>query len=127
MSDTTAAVSPAPGQDPVVQQVVQDVAQDVPAVVKDVETKNIAGLVSEGEQAYQQVAPLIPSLIQEAKAGYKTTEFWLVLVWEAATQTGALHLPGTWGKLIAGIGGVAAYALSRGLAKSGTPNQVPQV
>jgi hypothetical protein len=120
------AVAPT-AADPAIQTAVTDVAQEVPAVVKDVETKNVAGVVSAGESLYSELAPLAPTLLQEAKAGYKTTEFWVLIVWEAATQTGALHLPGTWGKLVAGIGGVASYVLSRGLAKSGTPNQTPSV
>lgn len=117
------AVAPT-AADPAIQTASTDVAQEVPAVVKDIQTKNIAGVVTAGENLYSELAPLAPTLLQEAKAGYKTTEFWLVIVWEAATQTGAIHLPGTWGKLVAGIGGVASYVLSRGLAKNGTPNQV---
>lgn len=55
---------------------------------------------------------------QEAKAGYKTTEFWGSLVLIVLTQVGALDLPGN-GKTITTAATGAAYAISRGLAKLG--------
>lgn len=123
MADTVSAVPTT--VDPAIQQVSTDVAQATPTVVQDIKNKNVAGLVSEGESIYSQVSPLIPTLLQETKVGYKTTEFWLLIAWEAASQSGAIHLPGTWGKLVAGVGALSAYILSRGFAKSGVSNQVP--
>lgn len=109
----------APTQDPALQQVVTDAVQDAPAVVKDVETANVTGLVADASKAYEQIKPLVPTLVSEVKAGYKTTEFWLVVVWEALTQSSAIHLPGTYSKLIAGAAGIISYVLSRGIAKRG--------
>jgi hypothetical protein len=110
---------------PTVQEASQDVAQDVPGVVKDVKSGDYVAVAGDLEHGYSTLSPLVPHLVQEAKAGYKTTEFWLVIAYEILTQSGAIHLPGTWGKLVAGVSGLVAYVLSRGIAKSGTPNEVP--
>lgn len=110
--------------DPAIQSAAGDVGTSVPGIISDIKGGNIASGVVAGENLYGQLAPLANTITQEAKAGYKTTEFYLVLAYEALTQSGAIHLPGTWGKAAAGIAGVVAYALSRGLAKSGVGNQV---
>lgn len=121
-----AQVDPIPGDlDPAIQSGVSEVSQAVPGLVSDVQQKNVVGGLQDAEKVYQQVSPLVPTIVSEAKAGYKTTEFYLVIAYEALTQTGAIHLPGTWGKAAAGIAGIVAYVLSRGLAKSGVPNQEP--
>lgn len=56
------------------------------------------------------------------KPGYKTTEFWVVVLTTIATLAGQLDglVPPPWGVVISGIA-AAAYAISRGLAKSGQP------
>src|SRR5262249_36701382 len=125
MPDATVSPAVPTTTDPAVQTAATDVAQAVPQVVTDAKKGDVPAVLTDAENAYEQVAPLVPTLVKEAKAGYKTTEFWLVIVYEAVTQTGAVHLPGTWGKAAAGIAGVVAYVLSRGLAKNGTPNEVP--
>lgn len=115
-----------PTQDPAIQGAVSDVVQEIPSVVSDVKTQNVPGLLTDATTAYQNVGPLVPTILQETKAGYKTTEFWALIVWEIVSQTEVFfHLPGTWGKLVAGLGALSAYILSRGWAKSGVANQTP--
>lgn len=58
----------------------------------------------------------------EAKAGYKTTEFWLSGAVIVLAQIGALDLPGKYGKTITTGAAAVAYILSRGFAKSGVPS-----
>lgn len=64
---------------------------------------------------------VVPSVVQEARRGYKTTEFWLAVAGTVLTQLGALHLPGKYGDTIATIALVGSYILSRGVAKAGVP------
>lgn len=59
---------------------------------------------------------------KESKVGYKTTEFWLSLIVILLAQVGALSLPGHYGKTVTTAAAAAAYAVSRGLAKSGVPS-----
>lgn len=108
-------------QDSAVQTAAQDVAADAPAITTDVATGNIGSLFTDATKDYSQLAPLVPQVIEETKAGYKTTEFWLVLAYEAVTLSGAVHIPGTLGKAIATAAGIVAYVLSRGIAKAGVP------
>lgn len=108
-------------QDPAIQTAATDVASDVPKVVSDVENKNVGGIISDVTNDYNQLAPVLPQVIEETKAGYKTTEFYLVILYEILTQSGAIHLPGTYGKVAAGAAGIVAYVLSRGIAKAGVP------
>lgn len=116
-----------PTLDPAIQQGAATVAQDVPGVVADVKSGDYEKVATGLETGYAAISPLVPTIVKEAKAGYKTTEFYLVIAYEILTQSGAIHLPGGWGKLAAGLGGLVAYVLSRGIAKSGTPEQVPVV
>ena len=63
--------------------------------------------------------------MQESRAGYRTTEFWLTLVGSALVGVSALadKLPGEWAAVLA-IAGVIGYAISRGVAKHGVPAEV---
>ena len=59
-------------------------------------------------------------LLTEAKSGYKTTEFWTALVGSALINLNVIPLPDRFkGWVTAGL--LAAYAISRGLAKAGVP------
>lgn len=60
----------------------------------------------------------IPLVVKESKAGYKTTEFWLVIATGGLTLLGTLPVPDHYKGVIAGaLAGL--YALSRGIAKKG--------
>ena len=74
------------------------------------------------DPAIEAVLENVPAAINEAKAGYKTTEFWMALIGIFATQLGALDLPGEHGQTIATVAFLVAYVLSRGVAKAGVPN-----
>lgn len=124
--------SPAPGT-PVVtpdpapvatEQVITDVGQDAPAVVKDISHKDILGVVKDVGTAFDQIRPLAPAVAKEVKAGYKTTEFWLVIAFTVLTQLQALHLPGKYGDTIATIAAIVSYVISRGFAKLGGVSNV---
>lgn len=71
--------------------------------------------------AVTQVINEAPVLVKEAKAGYKTTEFWVAIGTAVLTQLGALHLPGKYGDTVATVSVVGLYILSRGFAKAGVP------
>lgn len=100
--------------------------QDAPGIASDVErlahgdtTKaELEALRADVDVLYSHV----PGVIQETKAGYKTTEFWLTIGGAFLTQIGALHLPGKYGATIATVALVGSYALSRGVAKNGVPH-----
>jgi hypothetical protein len=72
----------------------------------------------------QQLVYDVQGGFKEAKAGYKTTEFWLSGIVIVLSQVGALDLPGQYGKTITTAAATVAYALSRGFAKSGVPSPV---
>jgi hypothetical protein len=72
-------------------------------------------------EAIQQVIAELPQVIKEAKAGYRTTEFWITIAWVIASQLQVLHLPSKYGDL-SSIAAVVAYVLSRGIAKKGVPH-----
>lgn len=74
--------------------------------ITDVEKGNVLGAVGQ-----------FGTIKKEVKAGYKTTEFWLTVAGVVATQLGAIHVPGKYGTTIQDTALIAAYALSRGLAK----------
>lgn len=61
-------------------------------------------------------------LTKETKSGVVTSEFWLVIVVNALTQIGALDVPERY-KWIVLAASIAAYSISRGLAKLGVPEQ----
>jgi hypothetical protein len=91
------------------------VIEHTPGIVHDVQRGDVAGI----EHDIDYLLEAEPAVVKEAKAGYKTTEFWLTLVAAILTQVGALHLPGKYGDTIATVALLASYALSRGIAKSG--------
>lgn len=61
--------------------------------------------------------------MRETRPGYKTTEFWVTVAVLVADLTAGLTnvLPPEWAGTIATVSTVL-YALSRGLAKHGVPN-----
>lgn len=61
-------------------------------------------------------------LISEAKAGWKTTEFWITVVMLILNNVSALPIPDKYQGLI-NVVMPAIYALSRGLAKHGIPSE----
>lgn len=80
------------------------------------------------QELVDDLTVLGPEIVKEAKAGYKTTEFWVMLAGVLTTQLGALHLPGKYGDTIATVAMVLGYIISRGLAKLGVPdvNEKPE-
>lgn len=56
-----------------------------------------------------------PVSVTPAKAGYKTTEFWLALLTGAATLVNE-HVPPTWKAVTMAVTS-AAYAIARAIAK----------
>lgn len=73
---------------------------------QDLKTGNLTGVVSN-----------FGGVVKEVKAGWKTTEFWLVLAGVVLTQVGALRVPGKYGDTIQTSALIGSYAVSRGLAK----------
>lgn len=67
----------------------------------------------------QGVISNAPAVVKEVKVGWKSTEFWLTTAAVILTQLGTLRVPGKYGDTIQTTALVGAYALSRGLAKSG--------
>lgn len=63
----------------------------------------------------------VPALVQESKAGYKTTEFWGAVA--AVLGDVVTSLPHNDKILVTGL--AAVYAIARGLAKNGVPNVTP--
>jgi hypothetical protein len=87
----------------------------------------LASDVGQIATGHGSLTPLIadaPLAFREAKAGYKTTEFWLTLIVIVLAQLGTLSLPGHYGRTITTAAAAAAYAISRGLAKAGVPSPV---
>lgn len=72
------------------------------------------------ETAIEDFAELVPQIIKESKEGYKTTEFWLMVVISILTVVDGIPLPEKYEAAVVAALGVA-YALSRGLAKKGVP------
>jgi hypothetical protein len=67
------------------------------------------------------VVDLVGPVIKEAKAGYKTTEFWLTLAGALLINLNAVPLPEKYeGMVTAAL--VGFYALARGVAKAGVPD-----
>lgn len=66
----------------------------------------------------------LPVIFKEAKAGYKTTEFWLTVLTVILLNVNLIPLPDSW-QGIASAALVVVYAISRGLAKKGVPDAQP--
>ena len=64
-------------------------------------------------------------ILKEAKAGYKTTEFWSMVVGSFLVNLNAIPLPDRYQGWVTAVL-VAAYMLSRGLAKAGVPTVDPE-
>lgn len=92
----------------------------VPAEEKTEAAKDPA-VEAEGEAiAHGNIGGVISNFAgveKEVKAGWKTTEFWLVLAGVVLTQLGTLRVPGKYGDTIQTTALIGSYALSRGLAK----------
>jgi hypothetical protein len=74
--------------------------------------------------AVENVLNQVPTVIQETKAGYKTTEFWSAVVVSLLTLVGTIPVPANSKGLV--VGGLAAiYSVARGIAKQGIPAEVP--
>lgn len=54
---------------------------------------------------------------REVKSGWKTSEFWLTVVGLALTNLSVIKIPGKYGQAITDGAALAAYTLSRGIAK----------
>lgn len=81
-------------------------------------------IVNQNVDAVQDVISHIPEIIEESKAGYKTTEFWLTVIVGLLTLVNGIPLPEKYeGFVLAALS--IAYALSRGIAKKGVPNVIP--
>ena len=79
-----------------------------------------------GTDALQDVIENIPAIVEESKAGYKTTEFWLTIVSSLLVVFDGIPLPEKFeGAYLAVVS--AFYILSRGLAKKGVPRVTPVV
>lgn len=59
---------------------------------------------------------------RETKPGVLTTEFWLVIIANALVNVGAIDVGAKYRGLLAVLS-TLGYALSRGLAKTGVPEQ----
>lgn len=78
------------------------------------------------EQGVTETRDLVPAIIKETKAGYKTTEFWLAVIGLLIVNLNGLvmTLPDKY-QAIATAAIAAFYAVSRGQAKSGIPAVEP--
>lgn len=75
-----------------------------------------------GDPEAREFVGEIPQVVQETKAGWKTTEFWGV-VGAAFASVGPIDTSSK-DKII--LGGLAVlYAIARGIAKHGVPNITP--
>ena len=92
------------------------VQTDTPVVVQQIN--------NDPTDATEALIESLPSVIEESKAGYKTTEFWVAIVTSLLVVLNGVPLPEKYeGAVVALLG--AAYAISRGLAKKGIPHVVP--
>lgn len=123
MPDSTTAVPAAAATTPIVTTAIPlaltDDAKTAEAAVAVAEHPSIAGAEGLLPSVYADIGPTTEA-IQETKAGYKTTEFWSVLI--AAGYSVATTAP-VHNKLY--VSALAAiYAIARGIAKAGTPASV---
>ena len=109
-----------------IQDVVDEVKKDAPPLVEDVETKNYVKAVEDVAADVPVVAPHVVHVVNETKSGYKTTEFWMVSVYELLTNITAIHAPWVTGhtRWIETAAGVVAYVISRGISKAGVGNSL---
>lgn len=69
----------------------------------------------------EKLASQIPMIFKEAKAGYKTTEFWLTVITVVLLNVNLIPMPDSWQGVVSGLL-IVFYAISRGLAKKGVPD-----
>lgn len=106
---------------------VEELADDAPGVVTDVEDLAKGTPTQEeidaGVRDLEELERVVPAVVKETKAGYKTTEFWLTLAGLAAVNLNGvvLTLPDKY-QAIASAVLAGLYALSRGQAKKGIPS-----
>lgn len=81
-------------------------------------TSNVEKVVNGANAMNDKVIADLPEIIQTAtdvlnvKSGYKTTEFWITLITDAATLSGSLLSPGSlWLKAVLAVTGVATTAV----------------
>lgn len=84
-----------------------------PVVVQNFENTALEGAIE-----------MLPQIVEESKAGWKSTEFWVTVVIALLTVLDGVPLPEKYEAVVVGVLG-AAYAISRGLAKKGVPNITP--
>jgi hypothetical protein len=68
----------------------------------------------------QEFVQSIPVVVTEAKAGYRTTEFWVTIALSLLTVLDGVPLPEKYEGFVLALLGVA-YTFSRGIAKNGVP------
>lgn len=95
---------PVPSEDPQVVNTVVNVTDDPTNP-----TDSLTGLIQR-----------VPAAVKESKEGYKTTEFWASLVASVLVVLDVVPADGSAEGVIVGLI-AAVYALSRGIAKKGTP------
>lgn len=99
----------------------QDVDRDVTADVAQVLDHPSAGTLLPLVEDVRELEALAPADIQEAKAGYKTTEFWFAIATTVLVALGTVPTPhDAKGIVVAAV--AALYAVARGLAKNGVAN-----
>lgn len=133
MSDQTQpapAVAPEAAATPDVPEtaVVEAAIAAAPAEVKQVEAI-VHDVKSDPVAAESKAEVLLPALVaqstgivKEAKAGYKTTEFWLTIASAVLLDVGALPVPDHI-KAYATAGLAAVYTISRAIAKHGVGDE----
>jgi hypothetical protein len=97
--------------------VISEVKTDVADVEKDIAKPSVGGIITTVEDLAKLPRGVLP-LIQETKAGYKTTEFWGAI---GAVVASLLNDVTSKEKVIVGIL-ASAYAVARGIAKQGIPH-----
>lgn len=75
-------------------------------------------------EVVQNVVDNLPSVISETRKGYKTTEFWLTILSVVAVNLDAIPVPDKYKPVVSALV-VAAYTISRGIAKKGVPDVKP--
>jgi hypothetical protein len=105
------------------------VQPDIPGAVAATEAAVQDHSPASAAKAFTADAPIVSTLVQdvplainETRRGWKTSEFWGVLV-AAFTTVGPIDVTDK-NKLIVGVLAIG-YALARGLAKAGVPNASP--
>jgi hypothetical protein len=103
-----------PTQDPAIQSTITDIKQDIDPLVKAIKEKNVSEILQLGGVDGSAIIKLLPGVVGEVKAGYKTTEFYGVVV--AALNAALANGESKESKIVvAALAG--AYAIARTAAK----------